>query len=194
MALEINPKLRKFVRSYISIKRYNHCVRVAEFALELAEKYNIDRERTINAALMHDIARELSIDDMWKWASKYYKIDTLEQKRSVLVHGKAGAVIARDEYRIDDPDILEAIMYHTTGKPGMSDLAKIILIADSIEPRRKNSTDELRKRIVEEPINEALLYIIKDQVEYLKQKKKAVADVTAALYVELTHGVDIVET
>lgn len=194
MALKINPKLRKFVRSYISLKRYNHCVRVAEFALELAEKYNVDREKTINAAMLHDIAREMSIDKMWKWASKYYEIDTLEQKRSVLIHGKAGAAIARDEYGINDPDILEAIMYHTTGKPGMSDLAKIILIADSIEPRRKHSTDELRNRIIDEPINEALSFIIKDQVEYLKQKKKAVADVTAALYVELTHGVDIVET
>ena len=85
-------------------------------------------------------------------------------------------------------------MYHTTGKPAMSDLAKIILIADSIEPRRKNSSLELRNRILEGSIDEALSHIIRDQVEYLKQKKKSVADVTAALYVELTHGVDIVET
>ncbi len=194
MGLSIDPKLEHFVRSYISEKRYQHSVRVAEFAAKLAEKHGVDLDKTVQAAVLHDIGRELRKKDLRKKAAKYYQVDSIERRQVVLLHGKAGAAIARDKYGVEDVDILEAIIYHTTGKPGMSDLAKIIYLADNAEPNRKQSTPEYRERILNLPLDDVLREMIEEQVTYLKSRGKSVADVTAALYVELTHGVDIVET
>lgn len=194
MTLEIDPALKKFVRTYTSEKRLRHSIRVAEYAARLAEVHGVDKNRVVTAALLHDIGRELRKKDLRMRASKYDKVDSVERRQHVLLHGKAGAAIARDEYGIEDEGILEAIKYHTTGKPGMSKLAKILFIADNIEPDRKHSTPEYRNRILRMPLDEVLRKMIEDQVSYLKKRGKSVADVTAALYVELTHGVDIVET
>ena len=194
MPLKIESKLRKFFRSYASLKRLNHCIRVAETALEIGEKIGLDREKIILAAVLHDIARDLDKGETKTWAAKYYDINSIEQRQLVLLHGKAGAAIARENYGVTDEEVLEAVQYHTTGKPGMSDLAKVVLIADTIEPKRKHISPAYRRWIVGMPINEALKEIIQDQVQYLKDRNKPVADVTAALFVELTHGVNILET
>ncbi len=194
MALEIDPQLEQFVRSYESPKRYQHSVRVAEFALQLAEKHRVDPGKTVLAALLHDIGRELRKKDLRRWASKYYKIDVIERRQAVLLHGKAGAAIAREQFGVDDEEVLEAITYHTTGKPGMSDLGKIIFIADNAEPERKQSTKEYRERILGLALDDVMREMVEEHVDYLQEKGKSLADVTAALYVELTRGVDILET
>ena len=194
MALEIDSKLEQFVRSYETPKRFQHSVRVAEFALQLAKRHGADRDKVITAALLHDIGRELRKKDLRKWASKYYQIESIERRQVVLLHGKAGAALAKERFGIEDGEILEAVMYHTTGKPGMSDTAKIIFIADNAEPERKHSTEEYRNRILSLPLDEILKEMVEEQVDYLQKKGKSIADVTAALYVELTRGVDIVET
>ena len=194
MALEIDSQLEKFVRTYETLKRYQHSVRVAEFGLQLAKRHGVDPDKVITAALLHDIGRELRKKNLRKWASKYFKIDSIERRQVVLLHGKAGAAIAKEKFGIEDEEILEAIKYHTTGKPGMSKLAKIIYIADNAEPNRKQSTREYRERILDLPLDAAMKEMVEEHVDYLQKRGKSVADVTAALYVELTRGVDIVET
>lgn len=194
MSIEIDPKVENFVRSRESSKRFQHSLRVAEFARELAERNGVNQEKVVLAAVIHDIGREMRKKELRSWTAKYYQIDAVERRQILLLHGKAGAALAREKLGIEDEEVLEAVMYHTTGKPGMSGVAKVVFIADNAEPDRKHSTQEYREWILSSPIDEVLKKMIEEQVDFLQKKGKSIADVTAALYVELTRGIDIVET
>ena len=73
-----------------------------------------------------------------KMCEKYnLEISEIERKNPSLLHAKLGAYLAKDKYDIEDEEILMAIRSHTTGRPGMSLLEKIVYIADYMEPGRK---------------------------------------------------------
>ena len=55
------------------------------------------------------------------------------------------AMLAKVKYDIDDEEVLGAIRWHTTGKPNMNLLEKIVYVADYIEPRRDKAD---RKSVV----------------------------------------------
>ena len=86
-------------------------------------------------------------------------LDPLEQKALKLLHAKTGAAIARHVYGVDDA-VYQAILYHTTGRAGMSLLEKILYLADYIEPSREfaNDPDVVRLReTVYEDLDRGLL-------------------------------------
>lgn len=118
-------------------KRYIHSVNVMNVSVELAERYGVDRDAAALAGLLHDCARDHGKDELLECCEKYSIIpdDVLKQQPGLL-HGRIGAFLARDEYGIDSPEILEAISSHTMGSPGMSKLACIVFLADYIEPAR----------------------------------------------------------
>lgn len=93
----------------------------------------------------------------------------MERKNPFLLHAKVGAYLAREKYGIKDPDILNAIQNHTTGRKNMSLLEKIIFVADYIEPGRKHAPNlaEVRKLAFMD-IDRALLMILRDTLQYLK--------------------------
>lgn len=64
------------------------------------------------------------------------EITEFERNNPFLIHAKLGAFLAKDKYKVEDPEILSAITWHTTGKEDMTLLEKIIYIADYIEPAR----------------------------------------------------------
>ena len=100
-----------------------------------------------------------------------------------LLHAKAGAQIAKDKYKITDPDILNAIASHTTGRPGMSLLEKIVYIADYIEPWRfKAQNLELSRKLAFSDIDEALYIILRDTLSYLRSTKNALDPMTARAF------------
>ena len=80
--------------------------------------------------------------------SKYGIIcDDGELSNEKLLHSKTGAYFARDLFGIEE-DVFSAILWHTTGKPDMSLLEKIIYLADYIEPTRDfPGVDDLRKTV-----------------------------------------------
>lgn len=121
----------------VSQKRLDHCLRVEETALMLAPRFGIKPELVSPAALLHDLCRECAEDLLLKLAVNFgIVIDEIERLEPILLHGAVAAALARAELGIDQPDVLEAITYHITGAPGVSDLAKLIYIADFIEPGR----------------------------------------------------------
>ena len=97
------------------------------------------------------------------------KVTEVERKNPFLLHAKVGAYLAREKYGIKDPDILNAIQNHTTGRKNMSLLEKIIFVADYIEPGRKHAPNlaEVRKLAFMD-IDRALLMILRDTLQYLK--------------------------
>ena len=78
-----------------------------------------------------------------------------------------GAGIARHIYGIEDRDILRAIALHTTGAPGMTVLAKIIFLADYIEPGRRFPNVERLRAIAVRNLDEAVLSCMNHTLNHL---------------------------
>ncbi|MCT4688454.1 bis(5'-nucleosyl)-tetraphosphatase (symmetrical) YqeK [Vallitalea sp.] len=176
--------IRNLLQKQLSENRYEHTLGVEKTAVSLAEVYNVDIEKARLAALLHDCAKNLSDDKKLELCNKYnIKVTEEEKKNLDLIHAEIGSVMARYDYEISDEDILNAITYHTTGKPNMSNLEKIIYISDYIEPGRTKAPnlDKIR-RVVMQDLDKALFMILSDTINYLKTSKKYIVPITMEAY------------
>ena len=126
-------------------------------AIELARRWGEDPETAAEAGILHDITKRLSHEEQLNLCEKYgIMCDNAERNTPKLLHAKTGATVAREQFGIPDA-IYQAIRWHTTGKPDMTLLEKIIYLADYIEPTRDfPGIDELRK-LAYEDLDRALL-------------------------------------
>ena len=107
----------------------------------------------------------------------------IEAENPYLLHGKVGAYIARKEFDILDEDILNAITWHTTGRPDMSLLEKIIFVADYIEPSRRPIPElNLIRQLAFTDINQAVIKILENTLKYLNEKGNPIDDMTQKTY------------
>lgn len=122
---------------YLGAKRLLHTLNVGYLSAHLADVFGCDKDKALIAGALHDCAKELPIEKQLELAKKYSG-DLFTEKK--LLHSPAGATFAKEEFGIEDKEILDAICYHTTGRGDMSILEKIVYLADKIEPSR-NYTD-----------------------------------------------------
>lgn len=173
MKKEIHLKrLRKAVEKVQDPKRFEHTLGVEYTAAALAMRYGCDIDSARAAGILHDCAKCLTDEKRLSICEKnHIPVTEVERENPFLLHAKVGAFLAREKYGIKDPDILNAIQNHTTGRKNMSLLEKIIFIADYIEPGRKRAMDsnltEIR-RLAFLDIDRALLEILKDTLQYLQ--------------------------
>ena len=147
-------ELRPIALSYLKAKRIPHVLGTEQTAKALAKKYGADVEKARFAALLHDATKRLSME---------------EQLALKLLHAKTGAALARDVYGADD-EIYNAILWHTTGKPNMTVLEKVLYLADYIEPNRDfDGVDDLRK-VVWEDLDRGLAMGLAMTVEEMKER------------------------
>lgn len=182
--MEYVAKLRGQMKKVQDKKRYEHTLGVTYTAACLAMCHDIDVERAEMAGLLHDCAKCLSDDKKIKLCKKQsIEINLAEAKHPFLLHAKAGAYLAEHKYGVRDEDILNAVRYHTTGRPGMSMLEKIIFISDYIEPNRTHShrLPELR-RLAFVNLDQALLEILRDTLAYLKRTGNDLDPMTQRTY------------
>ena len=153
-------ELRPIAMSYLKPKRMPHVLGTAEEAARLARRYGADEQQARVAGLLHDCTKKLDMAEQLALCGQYgIVLDPLEQKALKLLHAKTGAAIARHVYGVDDA-VYQAILYHTTGRAGMSLLEKILYLADYIEPSREfaNDPDVVRLReTVYEDLDRGLL-------------------------------------
>jgi predicted HD superfamily hydrolase involved in NAD metabolism len=153
----------------IGIKRFNHSLRVLDTAVDLSRKYNVSLKKTVVASLLHDCGR-LKEDNLVLEKLKTYGIildkDTYENLN--LRHSVLGRYIAAEEFCIEDSEILYAIRFHTTGRSHMTDIEKIIYLADAIEPERKYEGVDLIREMAMVDLNRALLLSLEQTLRYLK--------------------------
>ena len=155
----------------LSPKRFLHTLGVAQIAAFLAALHGESREKALTAGLLHDIAKPFSDQELMDFCKReQLPVSEAEALAPYLLHGKVGAMLARDEFGVEDPEILKAIEFHTTGRPDMSLLEILVFIADYIEPARDRQPklNRRRQQAVEDP-EKALVKILKDTVEYLGQ-------------------------
>lgn len=119
--------------NYLGAKRLLHTLNVGYLSAHLAGLYGCSRDKALIAGALHDCAKELPIEKQSELAKKYSG-DLFTEKK--ILHSPAGATFAREEFGIEDKEILDAICYHTTGRGDMTVLEKIVYLADKIEPSR----------------------------------------------------------
>ncbi len=126
------------LRRNISKARMRHTLGTADTAAALAKKFDIDADQARLAALLHDCARDYSDEKLLEAARNYgIEVDFIHQCMPAMLHGPVGAVLAEQEYGIEDPEVLQAIKIHTLGAKTMQKLDKVLMIADFIEPGRR---------------------------------------------------------
>lgn len=164
--------------------RYIHTLGVAYTATSLAMVFGESIDKARLAGLLHDCAKAYSLDDMLEIAKdNNVNVTDLEYKSANLLHAKIGAVLAKIEYGVEDKSVLDAIMYHTTGKPAMTTLEKIIYIADYIEPsRNKQKRLELIRNTAFKDLDQTMLLILEDTMDYLKATNTDIDPLTEETY------------
>jgi len=141
-------------------------------AAALAMRYGCSIEQAQLAGLLHDCAKGYSEEELLALASQYkLEISKAEMKAPHLLHAKVGAYLAEHEYGVKEEEILNAIRFHTTGKPHMTMLEKIIFIADYIEPNRRmlDGLPQCRK-LAFENLDMAMYQILENTLVYLRGK------------------------
>jgi predicted HD superfamily hydrolase involved in NAD metabolism len=168
----------------LNYKRFVHTLAVAGTAASLAMCYGADIEKAEIAGLLHDCAKCLDVRKMQRLCEKAgLEISPYERSSGSLLHSKAGSVLAAEKYGVTDPDLLNAIRYNTTGRPGMSLLEKIIFVADYIEPGRFSAKNlPLVRKMAFADIDEALLKILYDTLVYLNSTGNTVDPMTQKTY------------
>ena len=123
-------KLRKAMEKELHAKRYEHTLSVAYTAASLAMIHDVEPNKALIAGMLHDCAKCLSNKKLISICEKNdLPISETElQNPAALLHAKVGSFLAKEKYEIEDDDILNAIRYHTTGRPDMSKLEKILYI------------------------------------------------------------------
>jgi predicted HD superfamily hydrolase involved in NAD metabolism len=140
-------EIDEYLKQNLTENRYKHTMGVVFTAELLAEKNGESKERAKIAALVHDCAKNMKIDEQFEFLkSRNIELDEITVNSPQILHGIVGSIIAREVMGIKDEEILSAVKHHTTGKKSMTLLEKIIYIADYIEPNRNyNGVEELRQ-------------------------------------------------
>lgn len=162
------------VKKRLPENRYIHVIGVMATATELAKRFGVPESKAQVAAILHDVAKFSDREWMKSIIIKENMDPLLLEYHAELWHAPVGAYLASYEFGVKDEDVLNAIRYHTTGRAGMSDLEKIIYIADLIEPNRKfTGVDELRQ-LKEQGLDVMMEASIKHTIEFLVSKNQPV--------------------
>jgi len=170
-------------RSALNNNRYHHTMRTVMTAIELAHRFGADAKRARLAALLHDCARGMSLSQMQELLQQSgMQVDAKSMDSVSLLHAHAGAALAKTQFGIDDPAILQAIAGHTTGTDHMNMLDKIIYLADMIEPGRDFPGVERLRSLAKQNLDRAVLAAMEHTLSYLKSRGQSIhPDSVAAL-------------
>jgi predicted HD superfamily hydrolase involved in NAD metabolism len=163
-------------------KRYYHSLEVANIALKLNEHLNLKLEETVVylASILHDCAKLYSKDKLWDILVEFKDILNLESIKNYpsIWHSFAGKKVAKDYYNINDENILSAIFYHTTGKPNMTTLEKLIFVSDYIEESRTGDYVLVARKACFMNLNYGVYIVLKQMIEYLNSNNYDICSLT----------------
>jgi nicotinate-nucleotide adenylyltransferase len=177
-------QLRDNVKPLMKDSRYQHTLGTEAVAYDLALIHGYDTIKASIAGILHDCAKDLSDEELLHECVRLkLPVTEIEKQRALLLHAKVGAAYAGEKFGIRDEEILNAIAYHTTGKPGMTLLEKIIFTADYIEPNRKPlpNIDVIRQTAYNN-LDQAITMISKSTLDYLESTGAAIDTLTRDTY------------
>ena len=184
VTIELIAKLRDKVKQRQTAKRFEHTLGVAYTAACMAFTLDVPPLKAELAGLLHDCAKCYTDKELISMC-QHDKVElTSEELASpAVIHAKYGSFMAEHEFGIADSDILNAIRFHTTGRPDMSTLEKIIFTADYIEPLRdKASNLNEARRLAFTDLDECVYNILDATVTYLKSQGSVIVPDTMLAY------------
>lgn len=181
---ENNKKAISWLKGNLDEERLLHSLGCAQEAAALAEKYDLDSKKAYIAGLLHDCAKCLSKENLQE-IGRNLKLEDGEFENSKILHAPVSAYLAKEEFGIQDEEILSAIRWHTLGKHDMTLFEKIVFLADKIEPNTRDL--DYRDRIMmllqdDNGINRAMLVCYKETIKSLLARNLKICKSTIELY------------
>lgn len=178
------------VEASLSRPRLAHSRDVARLSSELCDRFHADEDKGYIAGISHDLARELDPAEMLLLAERDgLPIRDWERANLLLLHGRAAAAILTKHTGYADPEVLQAIRDHITGRGGMGPISKIVFAADFLEPTRDFVSPEFRRRTLGLSLDEMVLAVLERKIHFVKAAAREVAEDARALHEELKSNV-----
>ncbi|RKU07445.1 hypothetical protein C6501_17755 [Candidatus Poribacteria bacterium] len=172
--LREHPKsieIQRYLSEKLVPERYTHVLSVQETAVALARCHNANVWKTNLAALLHDVVKWMSDDQLYSAAACCeIELDPIEKIMPALLHAIVGVKYAIELFDITDLEILEAIRNHTTGNASMGLTAKLIYVADFAEPTREYKEAAQVRALAETELDQAVHNVARYKIDYLLQK------------------------
>ena len=163
-------------------KRLRHCLGVEKAARELAERFGLDVEKAGLAGLLHDYAKKVSDEDFLSLIDKYQLDPDLKNWGNNVWHGMVGIYKIQEDLGVKDAEILRAIEIHTVGSSTMSELDKVVYVADYIEHNRDFPGVDKARELAQRSLNQAVAYETARTVEHLAHKGMPIYPQTLEAY------------
>ena len=164
--------LQQQMKTVMNEKRYEHTLGVSYTSAALAMRYGYDITAARVAGMLHANAKCVDDLTLLQLSNQYgLPVSEAEKQNPYLLHAKVGAYLAKEKYGVGEDEIIQAVRYHTTGRPNMSLLEKIVFVADYIEPNRRmiDGLDEIRQLVFED-LDQGVAKILERTLQYLKSK------------------------
>ena len=177
-------ELHMRLASRLGERALTHCEAVADTAAELADVYGVDPQTARTAGLLHDWAREMTADELLS-AAETHEMEATAADMAVpyLLHARAGAMEVRAAFPDLPDEIVRAIELHTMGSPEMSDLDKVVYVADMIEPSRSFSgVEKLRDAVGEVSLDELFVRAYARSMIHLIKKRRRIHPETVEVW------------
>ena len=175
--------LKIILKSRLNEKRYYHSLCVADEAKRLAGKYGGNEEKAYLAGLLHDITKNSTDEEHLQiFKESDIILSDIEKNAKKLWHAMSGAEYVKRVIGVDDPEIIDAIRYHTTAKENMSLLAKILYLADFTSADRDYENVDVIRKYVDESLDKAFVYALQYSITDLVTQKRAIHIDTVKAY------------
>lgn len=157
--------IKRKLKDKVTPRLYDHILSVAKISKYLARYYGYNQEAAEIAGLLHDYTKQELLD--YSKIKPEDRSDYLEKNPSIW-HGYSASYTAKEEFGINDKNILDAIKYHSTSKKGLNPIGKIVFIADSIAENRSFPQLEYL-RLTEKNLEDHYKKVLFHKVNYLNQ-------------------------
>lgn len=169
-------KREQEIKQRIGEKRFLHTKRVTEEAVKLARRWNVNEEQAKLAGFYHDCMKIRDPKKLFQACDTLNLEITPEMKDSPqIIHSYLGALAAEKYYGVEDEEVLHAIAVHTTGEEDMSDLDKVIFLADYIEPGRDFPGVDKARKLAYESLDEGVLFALEHTLSFLLEDGALIA-------------------
>lgn len=170
-------------RSRLSPKRFEHTKNVRDMAVRLAQHYGADQDQAALAALLHDTAKEIPKKEM-RALMHQYAPEALDRPEPVW-HGICAAILARTQWGVEDEQVLDAVACHTAGRPGMTQLDKILYLADMTSAERDWPGVESLRTLEMQDLDAAMLAALEQSTQFVNGQNKPLDPLSQAAYQEI---------
>lgn len=171
--------LGNLIRPYMSKKRYDHTCSVARLAVEFAKNNKLNQKKAYIAAMMHDIAKEMNKEKALLLMKEHFA--SYVNKPEAIYHQWLSAYVAKNTFLIDDEEILQAIINHTTASVNMSKLDMCVYCADKLDPLRGYDSSE-SIQICNEDIEKGFCNELNHFYQFSREKNRQIDECFFEIY------------